>query len=273
MFPLSLTDPLGCASNTSLPRFSTLLLRVVLSVVVLLAVSFPVIGAELVDVKGTVLIKNGQGKFKTYAPGMVIESGDLIMILQGAQATLVGDGCSKPLPTNNMYTVPASVCAPVAGAAAGAATASKSASTSDTAAVTGRLWNDLDGNLKMGANEPMMPGVQISLINSSCKVGIDCPVATSDIHGNFGFSALEPGSYQVAVARDDDSYEVIGTLVLVGGSTKSILVALSDSRYILIESSSRAAAYFNWGAVGAGVGFLILISDDDDFVPDRPVSP
>ncbi len=57
-------------------------------------------------------------------------------------------------------------------------------------AVSGTVWEDLDGDNQQEPGEDPLPGVKIKLIHSGCS---SCPTATTNERGEYQFTGLAPG--------------------------------------------------------------------------------
>lgn len=74
-----------------------------------------------------------------------------------------------------------------------------------TAGLGDKVWFDLNNDGLQDANEPGVPGVQVSLLNSS---GETIAVTTTDINGNYQFIGLTPGDYQVQFDNLPSGYDL-----------------------------------------------------------------
>jgi protocatechuate 3,4-dioxygenase beta subunit len=63
-----------------------------------------------------------------------------------------------------------------------------------TASVGDKVWLDADADGIQDANEPGMPGVQVTLYNN---LGIPVATTTTDINGNYVFANLIPAAYSI----------------------------------------------------------------------------
>jgi protocatechuate 3,4-dioxygenase beta subunit len=91
-------------------------------------------------------------------------------------------------------------------------------------AVSGNVFNDLDGNGQQGGGEPGLAGWTVNLYNSSDQV---VATTTTDANGNYSFSGILVGTYTVAEVLQPDwvqtapPYPGYYTVTLVSGSVWS----------------------------------------------------
>ena len=90
--------------------------------------------------------------------------------------------------------------------------------------ISGNVWHDLDADgIDDGGGEPRLPGVTISLLDSS---GNEVAVATTDASGDYLFPDVPAGSYTVAVS---DKQGVLTDFLLTSGLDEiPVAVASSD---------------------------------------------
>ena len=69
------------------------------------------------------------------------------------------------------------------------------------------VWHDLDGNGLQDYKEPLIPGVQLTLLRVNADGTMtQTATTTSDRHGYYAFDALRPGTYVLRLdAREGDS--------------------------------------------------------------------
>ena len=208
---------------------------------------FPHLGAavELVAVEGAVYVQTATGAYRVHAPHQPLAAGDRVLVPAGSRAQVRYADCLWPLPADSIHRVDPRFCTSQVGPFQPAA----ATLTSDTAALSGSVWNDLNDNRLRDQKDPPLSGVSVTLVGHGCRVGIDCPMTTSDSQGNFGFLALTPGSYQIGTTNEKGEFKLVGTLVLKAGITTKVSLALTSAGFVLLGESAAVVA---GGAVGGG---------------------
>ncbi|MFQ5447708.1 MAG: SdrD B-like domain-containing protein, partial [Saprospiraceae bacterium] len=60
-------------------------------------------------------------------------------------------------------------------------------------AISGRIWEDVDGDGEEEEDECPLAGVEVERVHSGCTEGVDCPTTTTDEHGEYHFDDPNPG--------------------------------------------------------------------------------
>ncbi len=204
-------------------------------------------GAELAEVQGQVLVDAGNG-FAAADPGP-LEPGNRVILLERARATIAYGDCQVRIESPQVYAVTAA--SPCAGDEATLSIpggASAAGSTVDSASLGGFVWRDLNDNGSWERTENKLGGIEIALVNESCRVGVDCLVATTDSDGSYGFASVVPGTYSVTViGEDDDDRTVVAVIILDSGGAYALNIGLGSSGFVAAARGLMLA-----GAVGAG---------------------
>ena len=221
----------------------------------ILVVATDLFSATLDGVQGPILVERNGG-YAMYSPGMLILPGSRILLLEQATAMIAYADCRRTLRENTIHVVdPGSCNRAKDGFMLAAAVAG-----SDTAAMTGFVWNDLNGDRIRDPGESARADVTVVLQDGSCQVGVNCPISTSDAAGNFGFTALEPGIYTVGTLTEEDEFVPIGKLQLEAGAAATIGIAATASGFafagisgatLVGAATTGTAAATTAGAAGA----------------------
>jgi hypothetical protein len=118
------------------------------------------------------------------------------------------------------------------------------------------VWLDLDGDGIQDADEPGLAGVTVELQDGVCSPGFDCPTATTDEFGFYGFYSLDAGDYTVVLVESS----LPGTYLPTTATTDSVT---------LVSGQYYADADFGvWPAGSASIGDRVWYDADGDGVQD-----
>ena len=137
-------------------------------------------------------------------------------------------------------------------------TVNNTATDSDTvlpapASLTGSVYVDSNANGVRDASEPGIAGVVVTL---APQAGGNARTATTDASGNYSFTGLSPGAYNVTASTPTgfrDGSESLGT-----GST-SAQVSANDQFFIELASGNNATA-FNFGELRSAISKRDLLA-------------
>ncbi len=225
--------------------------------------------AELEQVEGQVLVDAGNG-FAAAGPGR-LAPGHRVILLEQARVTIAyGEDCRVRIESPTVYTVTATPpCARGETTLSIPGGASAAGSTVDSASLSGFVWRDLNDNGSWERAENKLGGIKITLVNESCRVGVDCLVATTDSDGNYGFASVVPGTYSVTViGEDDDDRTVVAVIILDSGGSYTLDIGLGSSGFVAaarglgVAGAAAVGSAATGGATlagGAGVGNAAVI--------------
>ncbi|TAK43484.1 MAG: hypothetical protein EPO28_05955, partial [Saprospiraceae bacterium] len=64
-------------------------------------------------------------------------------------------------------------------------------------AISGKIWEDVDGDGEEEEGECPLAGVEVERVHSGCTEGVNCPTSTTDEHGEYHFDDPNPGEDHV----------------------------------------------------------------------------
>ncbi len=121
--------------------------------------------------------------------------------------------------------------------------------------VRDRVWLDLDGDGVQDLDEPGIAGVTVSLLNASGQV---VATAITDASGNFAFTNLPDGSYELSVT------DTAGQLSGLSGTTAP---AVADLLAVTVAGADVTGIDFGYNAAGL-IGDTVWSDADGDGVHD-----
>jgi uncharacterized repeat protein (TIGR01451 family) len=155
--------------------------------------------------------------------------------------------------------------------------------------IFGNVWHDADGSGVQDSAEPGLNGWTVELVDGTCTAGVDCLTTTTGSDGDYVFSDLLDGSYQVRIQPPPDWNQTVdpednndhqsATITVSGGN----LYGSYDFAYRQVGALSIGdLVYQDWNGDGVvspgeagipGVPVALYLDSDVDGILDDASDP